>query len=245
MDALKQARAEISAQIETKTRELEKLKANLGKIDEMLGDTSPAVPTRKKPGPKPKAKPVETAAEEPKVRKKPGPKPKAKPEGTVEEPKVRKKPGPKPKPKAEKEAAPKTAGASRAAEGRRAVARGDRPSLKHAIVQVMGTDVCNAEEVYKRVAAKGWLPSASDPKQYIGYTLSSQKEVFDRVPAKGRGFYRVKAEASASVEETVEDVKTEEKPETKRDTNGTSKRASSTDEVLAEAGISLGGPFGG
>ncbi len=254
MSALEQARTEIENEIALKTQELEKLQYNLGKLNEMLGDSSTPAPTRKKPGPKPKA---EATSEEPKVRKKPGPKPKVKPEGSVEEPKVRKKPGPKPKPKAEKEAAPKTAGASRAAEGRRAVARGDRPSIKQAIVQVMGTDVCNAEEVYKRVEAKGWLPSASDPKVYIGYTLSSQKEIFDRVPAKGRGFYRVKAEAVAPVEvkpeasvetKPVEAATVEVKPatpEVKREvTNGASKKPS-TDDVLKEAGINLGGPFGG
>lgn len=160
------------------------------------------------------------------------------------------KPGPKPKKAASSEdAAPKTTteGKNRAAKGRRAVARGERPSLKDGMVQVMGSETCNAEEVAERLAKKGWTPDAKDPKQYIGYMLSSTKTHFERVPAKGRGFYRVKdgvKSAAKEAEPAAETKAAEAKaPEAKTsEANGTPKRKS-TDDVLKEAGIDLG-PLG-
>lgn len=77
----------------------------------------------------------------------------------------------------------------KAKAGRNAVARGDRPALKDAIHQIMGSDTINAEEVYQRLVQKGWLPNSSDPKNYIRYTLSSNRTWFDRVPGQ-RGYYR-------------------------------------------------------
>ena len=251
MNALTTARAELAAEVGQKEAEVAKLRSKLVKLDDLINDDGPA-PTagRKKPGPKPKADetPVATpdGAEKP-ARKKPGPKPKPKAEGAeAEVPKVKGKPGPKPKVKAEA-SAPKTPGTSRAAEGRRAVARGDRPPLKVAMALVMGTDTCNPEMVYDRMSAKGWLPASSNPKTYLGYTLSSSKDTFDRVPAKGRGFYKVKASAMVATDpvEVIEAPKVEvvAAPKAEKKTNGAAKP--STDDVLKEAGFDLTGPFGG
>jgi len=132
----------------------------------------------KKPGPKPKAK---TAA------KKPGPKPKAK--------KAAKKPGPKPKAKKaaakpRKKATNKSKNNSAAAEGRRAVARGDRPTLKEGMARVMGSKVMDAGEILEGLKAKGWTPNSKDPRTHCLYTLSDNKDVFERVE---RGRYKVHA----------------------------------------------------
>lgn len=81
--------------------------------------------------------------------------------------------------------------ANAVAEGRRAVARGDRPVLKQAIAMVMGKAVCDSQTIVDGLSAKGWLPGASNPKAYISYALSNNKDVFERVEGK-RGFYRVK-----------------------------------------------------
>lgn len=62
----------------------------------------------------------------------------------------------------------------------------DRPPLKQAILLVMGDDTCNAGEILRRLSQKGWNPTnAKDPEQYIGYMLSSSRDVFKRVPPRG------------------------------------------------------------
>lgn len=106
-----------------------------------------------------------------------------------EEGTARKKPGPK-------AGSRRKATPSRAAQGRREVAEGSRPNLKTAIMLVMGSDVCNANNVFEMLKEKDWLPNSSDPRLYIGYTLSSSKENFDRIENK-RGFYKVKPEKLA------------------------------------------------
>jgi len=258
MDSLKHAREELAADLKAKQEAVAKAQDKLTKFDSIFGDE---VPVRKKPGPKPKAATSEAAPPE-KPRGKPGPKPKPKTEPEAPA-KPRGKPGPKPKAKVESEAKTetgKTAGKSRAAEGRRAVARGERPPIKQAMAHVMGGDTCNPAMVLERLVAKGWTPSAGDPKTYVGYMLSSTKEMFVRVPAKGRGFYRVKDGVSTdlpgSKAEVTEVVKTEaapapakvetteEKPahKPKAVVNGAAKP--STDDILAEAGFDLSGPFG-
>jgi hypothetical protein len=92
---------------------------------------------------------------------------------------------------------------NRAAEGRRAVLAGERPSLKDGIRQVMGSKVMSTQEVYDALKAKGWLPNSNDPKGYVGYTLSADKKSFDRVPDKGRGFYRLKEDIATPKKETT------------------------------------------
>jgi hypothetical protein len=66
------------------------------------------------------------------------------------------------------------AAAGAAAEGRRAVARGDRPPLKEAMAIVsMGKGEVTAGMIVKGLEAKGWLPNAGKPQSYISYMLSS------------------------------------------------------------------------
>ncbi len=193
--------------------------------------------TRKKPGPKPgpKAHKVEAVTTPtPKVRKKPGPKPgskRVKAEAAPATTKTRKKPGPKPKKeKAAKVAkvAKATTGAkrspaakSRAAEGRRAVASGDRPPIKVAIQQVMGDEILGGDEVLARLEKKGWVPNAKEPRKYVGYLLSASREFFEAVPGR-RGFYHSKAAGKSSTSTAPKK----------------SKKASSADEVLESFGVS-------
>ena len=118
----------------------------------------------------------------------------------------KKKPGPKASSEPVAKAAATGTGKkkNRAAEGRRAVLAGERPSLKDGIRQVMGSKIMSTQEVYDALKAKGWLPNSNDPKGYVGYTLSADKKTFDRVPDKGRGFYRLKEEnATTPKKETV------------------------------------------
>lgn len=79
------------------------------------------------------------------------------------------------------------------AEGRRAVARGDRPPIKEAIARVLGKKEMDASSIVKGLAAKGWLPNTRPEKtqQYISFILSSTIDVFERV---ARGQYKVRKE---------------------------------------------------
>jgi len=78
-----------------------------------------------------------------------------------------------------------------ASDGRDAVARGDRPPLKKAMVAVMGNKVMNASDILAALEAKGWAPASNDPHQYISFMLSSNSpEVFERT--EKRGHYRVR-----------------------------------------------------
>lgn len=88
-----------------------------------------------------------------------------------------------------KKAAKESAGVSNATEGRRAVARGDRPPLKEAMATVMGKSTMGAAEILAGLEKKGWMGNAKGPQQYVSYMLSSNKDVFERV---GRGQYRVR-----------------------------------------------------
>ncbi len=85
----------------------------------------------------------------------------------------------------------------RASEGRRAVLSGERPTLRDAMRQIMGTETMNAAMIYEGLKEKGWLPNAGNPKEYIGYSLSAMKKDFERVPDKGRGYYKVKGSVPA------------------------------------------------
>ena len=80
----------------------------------------------------------------------------------------------------------------KAAEGRRAVARGERPPMKIGMAIIMGDKTMNAQEVVDGLTAKGWAPESDDPKGYVSYMLSSTRSVFERDDSKGRGYYRVK-----------------------------------------------------
>ena len=97
------------------------------------------------------------------------------------------------------------ASAANAARGRDAVARGDRPVLKQAMVVVMGKRAMSSIEVVEALKARGWLPSTSDPRQYVSYMLSANTpETFERTDK--RGVYRVRGKASKKAAVTIEVV---------------------------------------
>jgi len=111
-----------------------------------------------------------------------------------------------PKKKAAKKAAPKKKAAStnsvtdaslkNAAEGRRAVATGERPTLKDSMKIVMGKKTMNAQGVVDALAEKKWLPASSDHRQYISFMLSNNcPGDFERTET--RGFYKVAKGAAA------------------------------------------------
>jgi hypothetical protein len=142
----------------------------------------------------------------------PGPKPAA----------TRGKPGPKPR--KQLQASPKKR--TNAAAGRREVLENKRPKLKDAITRILKDSTMNASMIYEKLHAKGWLPNSNEPRVYIAQFLSANKDVFERVPAKGRGFYRaaaVKANPTTTKTETV--------------AHPAAPSVSDTDATLAEAGI--------
>jgi len=181
------------------------------KIPEIVATT----PTKKGPGKKAakvEAKPTIRLKKDGTPAKKPGPAKKSETKAAAPAKPAKAAPTKKAAPvKAAKKAAPAKAAKkvepakkaakspkNRAAEGRRAVLAGERPTLKDAMKTVMGKNVMNSQEVYDALKAKGWLPNSNEPKNYIGYSLSSMKTDFERVPDKGRGFYRAKSAASAN-----------------------------------------------
>lgn len=209
---LDQRRAALRAQINEHAQAVKALQEELKNLDTV--DVSkptvaaPKATAAKKPGPKPGLKKA-AAKTAPKATPKVAAK-KAAPKKTATKA-VAKKPAAKAAAKAKpaaKKAAPKKAAAkkgaakkaaakpskavsSAVAEGRRAVARGDRPPMKEAIARVMGKSTMDAAQVIAGLTAKNWLPNTPPEKtqQYISYVLSSTKEVFDRVE---RGQYKVK-----------------------------------------------------
>lgn len=86
------------------------------------------------------------------------------------------------------------ASAKNAAEGRRQVATGLRPTLKEAMVLVMGNKTMNADAVVAALDKKKWLPASSDHRQYLSFMLSNNcPETFTRTSK--RGFYKVQSKA--------------------------------------------------
>jgi hypothetical protein len=55
-------------------------------------------------------------------------------------------------------------------------------------------------ELVKALEEKGWMPNSAEPKTYVAFILSQNKERFEKAPEKGRGFYRVKGSTSTQVE---------------------------------------------
>lgn len=213
---LDQRRAALRAQINEHAQAVKALQEELKNLD-TVDVSKPTVATpkataAKKPGPKPglkKAAPVAKTAPKatPKVAAKKAAPKKAAAKAVAKKPAAKaaakttaksaaKKAAPK-KAAAKKGAAKKAAAkpskavSSAVAEGRRAVARGDRPPMKEAIARVMGKSTMDAAQVIAGLTAKNWLPNTPPEKtqQYISYVLSSTKEVFDRVE---RGQYKVK-----------------------------------------------------
>lgn len=164
-------------------------------------------------------------------RGKPGPKPKtqtAKAAATPQAPKAKSGPKAGTAKRIAKtdqvKAAAKNIPDSKIKEGRQAVLRGERPPLREAMAIVMGAKTLNSLQVYEALKARNWLPQGEDPRGYISMTFSKNAEMFER---QGRGEYRVK-EGSKKI------------------TNGASKRTTTakasptTDEALAELGITHG-----
>jgi colicin import membrane protein len=97
-----------------------------------------------------------------------------------------------------KKKASKAAVKEKAAEGRRAVARGERPPMRLGMAIVMGDKTMNAQQVVDGLNKKGWAPESDDPKGYVSYMLSSNRDTFERDESKGRGYYRVRSDVDAS-----------------------------------------------
>jgi hypothetical protein len=72
---------------------------------------------------------------------------------------------------------------------------GTRPPLREAMISVIGTGVMGADQVLAALEAKNWLPGGKDPKNYISYTFSKNKDVFERV---SHGAYRIASGVLAS-----------------------------------------------
>jgi len=255
--------SELQSDVTAKQAEAMKAADKVTKFVEIFGEGAEAAsftigPPKGKPGRKPKDKTADPKdSPEPAAPKgKPGRKPKPKDESAAD-PKPKGKPGPK----------PKVAGLSRAAEGRRQVANGERPKLHDAMAVTAGDRIVNADTLFEEMQVLGWLPNSSDPRGYISYTFSSAKEVFEKVPAKGRGFYRVVSsyEAPAALVAQKNAKGSTPKASSDEDTKAESEvtaapvedeapvaapkaavvKRKSTDDVLKDAGLDLGGPFGG
>lgn len=225
----------------------------LVKYDQVFGSGETKTKATAAPAKKPAAPAKKASAKKPAAKAAP-----AKKSAKAAAPKAAKKVKAKAAPKKAAKAAPKKttakkaskAAIKRAAEGRAAVARGDRPAIKDAMVQVMGKEVINADEVTARLEKKGWLPNANEPRVYIGYLLSSTKTHFEAVKEKGRGFYRAISTKSAPANghkkaaeskpaakaETKAPEKTESKPAESKPAEASSE-VQTSDQVLAEIGI--------
>lgn len=208
-------------------------------LDAIIRDTDPnafsasvvtaTVKTRKKPGPRPKAKIVaETVEVKPTT------------DLNVAANPVGKKGG-------RKKVADVVAGlvvkpeqeATNTVNVRSEVKRGNRPPIKEAMARVMGVGSLTAEEILEGLKANNWLPNSQNPRQYIAYLLSSGKDRFERVVGAGRGVYRVRINTTNTNTNTTN--------KTANKTNGASNGTAhlTTDEILAKAGVLGDNVFGG
>ena len=100
--------------------------------------------------------------------------------------------------------APKAPKAAKAPKKTRAPrANGEKLTFKDKIRIVMGRQVMSAGEVVGKLEEKGWLPESNNPQQYVSTVLGSTKDMFERVPEKGRGYYRA---MGRNQEESVQDL---------------------------------------
>ena len=87
-------------------------------------------------------------------------------------------------------------------QGRQEVLEQKRPTLRQALLSVLGNATMNITTLMGGLEAKGWLPRSRKPREQVAASLSQMKKVgstdlqFERVPTKGRGFYRVNRKAS-------------------------------------------------
>lgn len=160
-----------------------------------------------------------------------------------------KKPGPKPK-AAAKPKGMSAADRKRLSHGRQAVKSGERPTMREAIRTILGGKVMHAQDVYEGLKEKGWLPNAKEPRTHVGHLLSSMNDSFERVPDKGRGYYRALSE-NGSTQAAPTNGSKRTTNGSKRADNGSkrarngSKRVSNgsqrMDSMLADAGINPSG----
>ena len=81
---------------------------------------------------------------------------------------------------------------SRNIEGRRDVARGDRPPLREAVGLVLGDHIFGVDDVVSRLGSRGWLPRSRNAllaRKYIGEVLSAGTKTghFENLGSRGRG----------------------------------------------------------
>lgn len=88
----------------------------------------------------------------------------------------------------------KTSSKVKAKTTAKATRRGRKPNdgmtLKEAMCKVIGKRTVRAAEVFAGLKEIGHVPNAQNPEKHVGYMLSSEPEIFPRVPEKGRGWYR-------------------------------------------------------
>lgn len=217
-------------------------KAHLKEVDALIADNAK----------------LATAAKAPKAAKKT-----EKPAKAAKAKKVETKPAKAVKAKAVKPAKAVKAKAEKPAKAAKAEkpAKGERPTLVEAIKIVMGNKTMNAEAVLAALTEKGWAPGAQDKKTYTSYLLSSNKDIFGRVPEKGRGFYcvldQVKAPAKAEAPKAekkaeaskaeAEAPKAEAKAEAPKAEKKPAKDKTADDKILADLGVKspdAANPFG-
>ena len=92
-------------------------------------------------------------------------------------------------PKAEKKAAPKAAAKPAAEQETDGKVSVRKMSLPDRAAIVMGNEQLGAADVLARLNKRHWMPQASNPQAYISFTLSDNKEIFERVE---RGVYKVR-----------------------------------------------------
>jgi len=81
-----------------------------------------------------------------------------------------------------------------------------RPTNREAIKIVLGNKTMHMNDVLEGLKARGWAPSSNKPRELVGYLLSTMRDAFERDPKYGRGYYRVKQEASAPTNKKVADL---------------------------------------
>ncbi len=84
----------------------------------------------------------------------------------------------------------------RAQRNRAAVASGERPALKQAMVAIMGpTKAWKAEDILAALRSCGLAPDGDKPLNYLRSTLASHRKFFEHTDPYERGVYKATAEA--------------------------------------------------
>jgi len=61
-----------------------------------------------------------------------------------------------------------------------------RPKLLDALKAVMGNEWLSKEDIFSRLAERGWAPGASNPRAYLAFTMTANPDVFAAARAKFR-----------------------------------------------------------